>query len=218
MLGLALLVLACGGSNDNKNTAAGGSAQEELAKLADSWSKGTARITYHMSGTGAEQLSDTGKMVLIWKYPRSRIDITDSSGATVSIISDAKTTLFCTNEGEPQCISFANDAGVGLGGADFAGLVNPETLAGIAQEVQDLKASDRKIAGQDARCFGGTDQQGGTGEICFSKAGLLLLITGGDDAGSFSMEATEISKDVQDSVFNPPFPVTDLSEILGGGS
>ncbi|HZP27054.1 MAG TPA: hypothetical protein VFB90_08415 [Dehalococcoidia bacterium] len=220
ILGLALLGFACGGSDNNTNTYggnAGSSVQQELSKLADSWSKSNARITYTMSGTGSD-LSDTGTMVLIWKYPRSRIDITSSDGSKVTIISDSKTTLFCTDQGQAQCISFGNDSGVGLGSADFAGLVNPDTLAGIAQEVPDLKASDRKIIGQDARCFGGTDNQGGNGEICFSKSGLLLLITGGDETGSFRMEATEISKDVQDSAFNPPFPVTDLSDILGGGS
>ena len=224
---MALLALACSGSSSSDNTpsvdsspSSSGSgdltsAQQELTKLAESWSKGTARVNYKMTGSGSNA-SDNGTMMLFWKYPRFRVDVSSSDGTNVTIISNEQTTLFCSDEGEAQCISFGADSALGLGGGDFTGLVNPDSMAQIATDVKDLKASSTKIAGQDARCFAGTDPQGGAGEICFSKSGVLLRISGGDDAGRFTMEATEVNKDVAGNAFDAPYPVTDLSSIMGG--
>lgn len=226
---LALLALACSSSsndNNDSNPSTDGSpsssssgdltaAQQELTKLAESWAKGTARVSYKMTGTGSNT-ADNGTMTLFWKYPRFRVDIAGGDGINVTIISNEQTTLFCSDEGEKQCISFGADSGLDLGGGDFTGLVDPDSLAQIATDVKDLKASSAKIAGQDARCFSGIDPQGGNGEICFSKSGVLLRIAGEDGEGRFTMEATEVNKDVPGNSFDAPYPVTDLSSIMGG--
>ncbi len=230
---LALVAAACS-SDDEDNTSAptgkpnspvattpsgsGGGVQAasaELASLSQEWSETSAKITYRMTSSGTDAAGN-GTLTLAWKYPDWRVEI-DSDDGSIIMISAGNTSYICSSEGGVnQCLSLGSAADDNLPVPFISAFTDPDEIANLVGDAGGIKTSDRKIAGQNARCFSFSEPGGsGDGEVCFSSDGLLLLVDGSDDSGSFMLEATKISKDVSGNEFKPPYPVIDLGGLLG---
>ncbi len=230
---LALVAVACSSDDEDDTSAptdrptspvattpsgAGGGVQAasaELAGLSQEWSETSAKITYQMTSSGTDAPGN-GAMMLAWKYPDWRVEIESDDGSFI-MIAAGDTSYICSSEGGvEQCLSLGSVTDDNLPVPFISTFTNPDEIANLVGDAGGIKTSDRKIAGQDARCFSFSEPGGsGDGEVCFSSDGLLLLIDGSDDSGSFKLEATKVSKDVSDNEFKPPYPVVDLGGLLG---
>ena len=99
--------------------------------------------------------------------------------------------------------------------AEVAAFSLPKAMAEQTEKFEITDVKERTIVGESAKCFSATSQEFltffQTGEVCFSDDGLLLAL---DSVATrplytreFSMETLEVSRDVPDSDFDPPFPV-----------
>jgi hypothetical protein len=78
--------------------------------------------------------------------------------------------------------------------------------------VNVLSTSSRNIAGEDAKCYtvSAPDIQG-QAEMCLSGEGVPLYAKETAVGAETTMEATDVSRDVSDSDFEPPYPISDIS-------
>ena len=232
---LVALASACGGDdNESSNSsatatkeAAGGSsstskatptkeasssgsvedALKELQSLGGDISKVTGKVTYTSTDTDGK----TSTMTFYSKSGKSRLDTTDSDGATTTIIETADTSIVCDPSSQ-TCISYGagGTGSLGLGFLTlFSGSYVDQLVAAAEAQGISVDKSSEKIAGVDATCFSGTES-GGSGKFCFSDSGLMVYEEFGDSSGTTKLEATEVSTDVSDSDFDPPYPVTTI--------
>lgn len=196
----------------------------ELQDIAGSLEGATFKVTLALSGDAAAELGD-GEMVWYQKPPKMRLDIrarAEGEELAFSVINTPDASYVCT--------SFP-----GAGGSCFAGegdtADNP--FAGITDIVQGLdeeitagnvtvrQRTERKIAGIDAICWE-IETSEGSSNFCASESGIPLLMEITSSEGTFRLEATDVSEDVSDSDFEPPYEVTEglpfgLPEGDGGG-
>jgi hypothetical protein len=100
-------------------------------------------------------------------------------------------------------------------------LFNP---AGVAASLADSVAEPERdgseeIAGREGRCFKVDHEILGKGRACVDpELGIPLLIDATDPEGvEFSSRATDVKSEVDDSLFEPPYPVEDYPDPTGGG-
>ena len=103
-----------------------------------------------------------------------------------------------------------------VSGADIAG--NERRFHFLPDGV-DVNVSEEKIAGVNATCFSASGDLDDTtpgdesGEVCFAEGGLLLRLTFESAGESGTLEAVEADSEVDESDFEPPFEVVDLSDL-----
>ena len=163
--------------------------------------------------------SGIASMTIYQKDGSSRFDISSADG-DITFISTPEATYLCT---ESQCLKYAADDDTAGASVDaLAGIFSAEAITegiGDIPDGVDVDVTSETIAGVDATCFKYSgdldpDQAGDeSGEFCFSDGGLLLRLAfqGADE--SISFEATSASEDVSDSDVDPPYDVTDLSDL-----
>ncbi len=178
-----------GGGNSGTS---GGDDSAEFKELLEGNETNTYSITYAVSGEGEETT-----WTLAQDPPRSAA-IVVADGQTIRIIDDGTDQYTCFGDDDNgQCLK-ATDAGL-----------DPGAVVGDATEDAEQAAvtevEGRSIAGRDARCFEyaeTADAEGGTVCVDEDKGYMLFLETAGT-----SMTATDVTEDVPDDMFEPPFDV-----------
>ncbi len=194
-----------------------GSSLTDLASFGDDYESFNGRITYNITSFAAE--GGEASITIYQKDGKSRFDISSEDG-DITFISTPDATYLCAEGG---CLQYSPDDNTASAGVDaFASIFSADTITEGIGDIPagvDVDVTSERIAGIDATCFKYSgdldpDQAGNEGgEFCFSEGGLLLRLAfqGVDESSSF--EATSASEDVPDSDFDPPFPVTDLSDL-----
>ena len=194
-----------------------GAGLQELEALAAEWANSSAKVSYDFSSSFDSEV-DSGSMTLYWRPPDWRVDISSTDGADVTMIAADDTTYLCS-EGSCLAIESTESPMVPpfpfLGSFTEAGALST-SIAEAALGV-DIDHSQENIAGESASCFSVSGSvAGGAGDVewCFTDDGILLRFasTSEDEigAGDFTLEATEVSRDLSDSDFEPPFPVEEF--------
>jgi hypothetical protein len=188
---------------------------EDLDELAGEFEASTGRVTYE--STDEDGVTSTITIYSDGEGHRTRYDSIDDSG-TFSLITTPDATFTCSeSEGTGSCLQ---SEGSDLGGLGLFGIFsNPQALVAYINAFDtsgvDVDTSTEEIAGTDANCFewsGEVDGDEGSGKVCFSDSGLLLLgeFDSTTDGTSSSMRATDFSDEVSDSDFEPPYEVIQL--------
>jgi hypothetical protein len=192
----------------------GGGDLGELEGRADDFANSTFRATYNVTGEGAP-----GSTMTLYKDGADRIRIDFSGGAEGdgSFIAAGENSYICFSgesaadlgvEGEGACIQSSSDTNpVG----DLTDSLGDVELGNVTVQGK----SEREIAGRDATCYEILDND--TNEVtttCLDDDGVMLALIDGSEGG-FSIEATEVSDDVSDSDFEPPYEITEIPGIGG---
>jgi hypothetical protein len=219
----AIVVAGCGGSS-KKSTPAGsntgttakggtsdtttGSGNSAYDKLVDKASKARIRVTYKVSGSGAQEsfltLSQdgTGKVAYFTDDGDSQVIV---DGENYITCSNLKTTAECT-----QTSGVAGKAYAAAFTAVFAAPLAAITAAKGASGFGDT--SSETIAGRDATCVS-IDYLAGKWQSCADKETGVFLKWGASSGGQGgTFEATEAG-DPKDSDFTPPATPTTTPNI-----
>jgi hypothetical protein len=223
------------GNGDGNGDGDGGDSDDLSAILSDlgaDFANSSGKVTYDFAasdgGTDSTDLTD-GEMTLYWRPPDWRMDMdisdpVDGEIQSTFIVTEDASYICSAADSDGFCFSsdLIGDSDIPIPFLGF--LTEPEGVSDIialelADADVDIEESSETIAGVSADCFsvsGTVDDETADAEYCFSDNGLLLRIAfSGDDAsGTFSLEATD-SGDVSDSDFEPPYDVTDLSDLEG---
>ncbi|HXG36795.1 MAG TPA: hypothetical protein VNL15_07485, partial [Dehalococcoidia bacterium] len=94
-----------------------------------------------------------GTLRLIWQFPNWRMDIDTQEGKAVFINVNNKSYLCSDEGGQGQCLTVDSGADAAL--PFLSTFTDPDELQDFINTTAslDVKKSDRKIAGQNARCF-----------------------------------------------------------------
>jgi hypothetical protein len=173
----------------------------ELSGLADKFGKATFKVTYQLSTGGANPTQ--GSITWYKKGDNLRMDIAGGIlGQEVSsiLIIRPDNSYICSGG---SCFEAAGVAG------GYSALVTQFEKALTDPSVNVLSTSSRNIAGEDAKCYtvSGPDIEG-QAEMCLSGEGVPLYAKEMAVGAETTMEATDVSRDVSDSDFEPPYPVT----------
>jgi hypothetical protein len=202
-----------GGEEPTKAPEGGGGEADlsDLKDVAGNLESATFRVTLKFSGDGAADLGE-GEMTWYQKPPNTRFDISArSEGEEFSFV------MINTPDASYMCTSFPGADGSCFKGETedasnpFAGFT--DIVEGIDEEITagDVTVrtrTERKIAGVDAVCWE-VESPEGSGTFCASESGIPLLIEITAPDGNFTLEATDVSTDVSDSDFEPPYEVTE---------
>jgi hypothetical protein len=229
----SMLAWACGGGGDNKSptqtspagpTAAAGETPQpgatpqasggQFSGLSDKFAQANFKATFDVKSTGGTQGDFAGTMIMYKKGDLLREDFESTSGGqttTATYITTPDKSYVCspgTQAGESDtCYSAPTQPGEGAGQivADLETLLNGASL-------QVVSTSSRNIAGEDANCYTirSSDLEGDA-DICLSKEAVPLYTKSTAQGSESTLEATAFSRDVSDSDFQPPYPVTDTS-------
>jgi hypothetical protein len=189
-----------------------------FADLAGKFGKSTFKVTYQLSGGGAA--ATQGSMTWYKKGDNLREDFEADGGGqqgNVILIIRPDTSYYCTEmpetgEGD-TCFSVPTEAGGGVG--DMVAELE-KTLTDPNLEV--VSTSSRKIAGEDAKCYTVRSPDiEGEAERCMSGDGVPLFWRETTQGVETTMEATDFSRDVSDSDFEPPYPVSEEMPSLPEG-
>lgn len=210
-----------------------GEPEEELVALVEGLSETTFRAEYELSGD-----QGSGTLVIYHDVPNLRLDFRgpiEGEEQSLSFILRPPAAYLCFEaEGQGQCLdvgaSLGETAGSFLPGEpgdgglaeeeiDFGAIVSGNFDLGdfIARQSDQFEATEvegREIAGIDGRCFRITPTAAaelltGEAEFCFSEEGVLLLASATTEDGTFELRAVEVSGDVSDGDFEPPYPISE---------
>lgn len=179
--------------DDNGNGNGGGSELEErIRDLAGKRFQATYEVTTTVDGS-----EQTGTITMAQDEPRF---------ATVMELTDGTIAIIENDEGSFSCF-----------GADTVGICNRAAggqgsifdLREVADDAGDLssysKIDDRNINGRDSDCWEGTEPESGVeSTFCISKDDGVLTLT---STGEFEMALTDYSEDIDDELFELPYPV-----------
>ncbi len=210
--------------DDGDDDSDGDDSLASLSSFGSDYDSYTGKVTYDITdfSTGdSAGLTGISTMSIYQKGASSRFDISSPDGDII-FISTPDASYLCS--GGSDCLQYAADnQNAGAAVSAFSGLFSADAITGGIDDIPDgvdFDVTSETIAGLDATCFkysGDLDATAAgdeSGEFCFSDGGLLLRL-GFESAGvSSSFEATSASEDVSDSDFDPPYPVTDLSDLL----
>lgn len=191
----------------------------DLEELAQQYSDFRGKITYTASDLGEDE-ADLETITIYQSDNASRFDIASSSGDS-SIITAADAFYICS---EGQCLKYPTDSDDANPFGFITGIFSADYIADLYTDLGDdvnvdVESSTETIAGIEATCFDydaevdDTNEGPETGQICFSSEGGILLRISSDFGGLF--EATDVTTDISDADFEPPFPVVDLGDFLG---
>jgi hypothetical protein len=145
-------------------------------------------------------------------------DVFGTSTQTI-VISTPDKTYVCSQEGGDQCLADPPSSNV-LDVLPFLSSLDPGAieagLSGLTGDVQ-IASSSEKVAGNDASCVSAEGNIGGQDSFikwCFASNGLLLFESAADAAGTSesTLQTTDVGT-VSDSDFEPPYPVTEVTEV-----
>lgn len=238
LVALLIAAAACGGDDDEKTdggpTAAatseggfghdatptegtgGGEGNEDdifgqLEGLSSDLENVTGRVTYNI----AEDDGSTTSMTFYAKPPNSRFDSTDSSGTTSIIISTPDKMYICASDTQ-SCFGYPGTGDTSSLGA-FGAFLSPEVISTYIQLADaagvDVNKSDESISGIDATCYSWDDDSSGDVErfkLCFNDAGIMVYEEIASGGSTTKLTASDVSSDVSDSDFEPPYDVTTL--------
>ncbi len=189
----------------------GGADLGELRDIAGNLEDATFKVTLTFSGEAAADLGE-GEMTWYQKPPNTRFDISaQAEGEEFAFI------VINTPDASYACTSFPGAGGTCFKGdaqdasnpfAGFADIVEGVDEEITAGDVTVRTRIERKIAGVDAVCWE-IESPEGDGTFCASESGIPLLIKTTTPDGTFTLEATDVSTDVSDSDFEPPYEVTE---------
>jgi outer membrane lipoprotein-sorting protein len=184
----------------------------QLDDLTNELDSVTGQISYDITDADGSVSS----MTFYAKPPNSRFDTTD--GTTTSIIIYTPDSTYVCDSDTETCLatpSSGDTGALGLAGAFLGSDVLSAYVAVAEAAGADVNKSDESINGIDATCFSWDDTSTdiGKGKFCFNDAGVMIYQETTDDSGTSKLEATDYSGDVSDSVFDPPYEVTDLSDL-----
>jgi hypothetical protein len=173
----------------------------EFGGLADKFGKATFKVTYQVSTGGATPTQ--GSITWYKKGDNLRMDIAGGIlGQQVSsvLIIRPDISYICS---EGSCFEVPAIAG------GYSALVTQVEKALTDPSVNVLSTSSRNIAGEDAKCYtvSGPGIEG-QAETCLSGEGVPLYAKEMALGVETTMEATDVSRDVSDSDFEPPYPVS----------
>ena len=208
LIAAVLVFSACSG---------GPSDEEAFVEWAATFREATFTVDYEMTIERPGAPPETGRLVWYQEGERARVDTGDD---VVTIVREDRS-YWCQiqpPERELGCIVHqANNVTLLFGPpTDFWNETHrPEDFVIAA-------ADGRNIAGEQAKCFSlqstRSSSQGDT-EICISDDGLLVFgqIVSRGAAPPFTYTATEVSLDVPEGIFEPPYVVTGESELCETG-
>ena len=179
--------------DDNGNGNGGGSELEErIRDLAGRSFQATYEVTTTVEGS-----EQTGTIVMAQDEPRF---------ATVMELSDGTIAIIENDEGSFSCFG-AGTVGICSRAADGQGSIFD--LREVTDDAGDLasynKIEDRNINGRDSDCWQGTEPESGVeSTFCLSKDDGVLTLT---STGEFEMVLTDYSDDIDDELFELPYPV-----------
>ncbi len=186
----------------------------QLDELTNELDSVTGKVSYDITDSDGSVSS----MAFYAKPPNSRFDSSDGTTTTI-IIYTPDTTYICDSDTESCLATPGSGEETGALGI-FAAFVSPEVLSAYVAVAEaagaDVNKSDESINGIDATCFSWDDDTAdevGKGKFCFNDAGVMVYQETEDDSGTSKLEATDYSSDVSDSDFEPPYPVTDPSDL-----
>jgi hypothetical protein len=213
LIALGALVSACSrGETDAPATPALGPVALARERFQDS----TFRVEYATSGPEGARFSDGSFTWYRDSTPHERIDlVTTQDGEDVAI------TFIESPDVSRICLDQAAELGALLGVAPEQGVcfTNPsgelqvDDLAGSLTLLEDEDAERRRgietlIAGEVAVCF--VANGGDVLRQCLSHDGVPLLVEYADGS---RFEATEVSREVDDSDFALPYELHELPEL-----
>jgi hypothetical protein len=200
-------------------TPGGGGGGGQFGDLRQKFEGATFKVVYEIkSSGGGEDLS--GTMTLYKKGNNLREDIEAESGGekmSFAFITTPDTSYMCSGATQTEaatCFSAPTEAGQG-----------PEQMVADMESVltdpsvQIVSTSSRNIAGENANCYTlQSPEIEGEAEICLSDEAVPLSTTSAAQGIETTLLATDFSRDVSDSDFVPPYPVSgDLSATPSGG-
>jgi hypothetical protein len=220
----SVLAWACGGGGEEKPsgptapaaTSPAGKTPEaqegggQFGDLAEKFGKATFKVTYQLSGGGAAATG--GSMTWYKKGDNLRMDIggeVEGEQTSAILIVRPDTSYYCSEMPEMgeggTCFSAPTETGQG------AGEMVAELEATLTDPNVDIvSTSSRKIAGEDANCYTlRSPDIEGESEVCLSNEGVPLFTKETVEGAETTLEATDFSRDVSDSDFEPPYPVSE---------
>lgn len=195
-----------GNSGDGNLT---GSGADELRALAADLSKKTYTVTYEFT-EGTEDDLTTGSLTLYQKPPKSATSYS-TDAEVFTIIDDGVNSWICsknTGDEEGSCLKSETTGSL----TTAAAFDLDSALDDLEFNLNVTEEGDEKIGGRDAACFTIEEEGFEESRACFDKKdGFLLLLDQTDDAGGkYEIRATNVSNSVDDSVFEPMYPETEL--------
>lgn len=198
----------------------GGSAVEELRARVAQQRQQTVRMRYAMRGT-FEGEDVRGSFELAQKPPKVlfRIELEGAPAADLlggifaglTVIDDGTDTYLCFKaDNEGMCLKGESDSG-DVDVSEFLALGDVDEMVLQDPDVQLEKVDGRKVAGIDSDCWRAVSQQF-EGLFCLGKEKpILTYVEGTVEGEQFILELEEYGTNVSDSLFEPPYPVSDFS-------
>ena len=198
-----------GDSDGDDGDNADGDGAEAFGELLQRFGDAEFRVQYQMTAESAD--GETFSGLVTWYRSsdgRVRFDFeSDPDSAEefsmISIVTEEGSYLCTGLLGGNSCFEFGAGGGIGI----------PDPSAPILAEVERLEdlqglgdTSRREINGVDATCVE-IDEEGSVGEACFSDGGVMLLVDVESPDGNTRMEFLDLSEDVSDEDFEPPYPI-----------
>ena len=190
-------------------SSSGGGDAADLADIFAGFQNATFNVTYQLeSDASAEDaMSGTWNWIRDNDNERTRFEV-EFAGDKVIMITTPEQSLLCS---DGACFDAS-----GVMGAAMPNIGDMFTQSIDEVQAQTTSATvhridGRTIAGVDAECVEFEDTaEGASGTACYAEGGIPLLIDSETSDGNFHLEATSFSKDVSDSDFEAPFPVTRI--------
>lgn len=197
--------------------AAGCSGQKHATDLGarlDAYENGSSRVTYRQEvRVPGEETRVNGSTETRAPGNRVRYDVTpegESDGRSPITIINGKEVIECDPRSAfPSCNRVEPDTG------NFSTFSLRITL----KNAQDADPAKQTIAGEAARCYVGDNGTELKSTVCLAEDGVVLLkvfeqfADNGAGLITIRFEAVEVSRDVDESVFDPPYPVDDSPTI-----
>ncbi len=193
---------------------------EELRARVAEQRQQTVRMRYAMRGTfEGEQVG--GSFELAQKPPKVlfRIELEGAPAADVlggifagfTVIDDGTDTYLCFKaDNVGMCLKGESDSG-DVDVSEFLALGDVDEMVLQDPDVELEKVDGRKVAGIDSDCWRAASQQF-EGLFCLGKEQpILTYVEGAVEGEQFILELEEYGTNVPDSLFEPPYPVSEFS-------
>lgn len=208
-----------GGDDGDGGDGGGGGDLGDLQDAADRFNEGTFDVTYNVSG----EVAGISSFRMVKDGPDRLVIFVEGEqeGETFSgrFVTNGDESAFCTSpdafgdlgdlgdlgiDPNAEEVCFGGDSPFGAGVGDLADEFQ------IDENVEVISQTEREIAGEDADCFETRDTD--TGSVttgCIGRDSGAVLYIEDEEGGIF--EASEVSGDVDDSVFEIP----EITEFPG---
>lgn len=206
-------------SSGNRTPASGSAVRAELVQRIESQKGETFYIRYEFE-TEVEEDQARGALVIAQKPPKMYSEFSFEGKLAAEdiggffgfvVVSDGKNSYLCfKSDVEGQCLKGEG----GTAEANMDSFFSPELIDEIVLQDEDADirpASDRNVGGFDSKCWE-VDSTQFDGLFCLSKEGSVLTFIEGEAEGArVTFVLKEFSKQVDDSLFKPPYPVMEFS-------